>query len=134
MTAADVKECPVPLSLEQITEELMTDPRPGGADGCSNVDRIGFIMEVMGCSTIDLNATYDFTAVPQCKDISMVEATKHLALLQLEYINRAYYHHHMDIDQLNIHSSHLILAIQRMNWHLEHLGMDRPTPPFPFIH
>lgn len=124
----------MPNSLEQITYDLMTDQRPGAADGCSNVDRIAFIMEVYGVETIDLNAKYDFSQVPTCKDISMVEATKHLALLQLDYVHRAYEHGHLSIDDMNLHTSVLILAIQRINWHLEHLGMDRPTPPFPFIH
>lgn len=124
----------MPTSLEQITEELMYDTRPSGTDGCSNVDRIAFILEVMEIEHLDLNQKFSFEDVPKCKDISMVEATKHLALLQLEYISRAHYHGHVSIDDYNLHSSVLILAIQRINWHLEHLGMDRPTPPFPFIH
>lgn len=134
MTGAAAKECRVQRSLTEITTDLMEDTRPNGPDGCSNTDRIAFIVEVMEVEHIDLNAKYDFSNITECKDISMVEACKHLALLQLDYINRAHYHYHLSTDDLNLHTSMLILAIQKINWHLHHLGMDRPTPPFPFIH
>lgn len=134
MTGAAVKECRVQRSLTEITNDLMNDNRPGGADGCSNVDRIAYIVEVLGVSEIDLNMKFDFSSIIECKDIETVEACKHLALLQLDYINRAHYHFHLSTEDLNLHTSVLILAIQKINWHLHHLGMDRRTPPFPFIH
>jgi hypothetical protein len=130
---AAVKESPV-LDREQITYELMNDTRPIGPDGCSNQDRILYVVEVFECEVIDLTSTYDFTNAVRCKDTSVVEATKHLALLQLDYHSRLHYHNHITTDELNFHTATLILAIQRINWHLDHLKRDVPTPPFPFIH
>jgi hypothetical protein len=118
------------LTLEEITEALAHDTRPGGPDGCSNVDRINFVLEVFNLKTIDLTLTYDFTPVIGVDCVFNVQAAKHLALLKLDYINRLYDHFMINKVEYDTVVAPLILAVQRIDWHLFHLEQGVPTPPF----
>jgi hypothetical protein len=134
MTGAVAMEKSVQRTIEEIATELVSDPRPNGPDGACNIDRFMYVTEVFGMEEIDFDQFYDFTYVTQCKDVDMVEAVKQVALLKIDFAHRMYDHGHIDIVEFNAEVSHLILSVQRINWHLDHLARDRPTPPFPFIH
>lgn len=123
----------MPRSFDDIAHDLTSDTSPG-ADGCSNADRITYIGQVFGHTTIRLGEKMDFSHVPACTDIAIVNASKHLALLQLDFLKRSYDHYLIEIGDFQTGSATLILDIQRMNWHLQHLQQDVPTPPFPYIH
>lgn len=112
---------------------LATDPRPGGSDGASNVDRVAFIMEVFKCTELDLDQHYDFSNIIECKDIDTVDACKHLCFLRIEYLLTCVKYGLIDPMEADIGATYLTLSIQRINWHLEHLGMGRSTPSFPFL-
>lgn len=118
------------MTLEEITEALSHDVRPSGPDGCSNVDRIAFVREVFNLEVIDLNLTYDFTAVIGVDCPFSVEAAKHLALLKIDYLNRMFDHYLINQDDYDRLVPPLILAVQRIDWHLTHVKMGVPTPPF----
>lgn len=124
----------MPRSLEDITYELINDTRPNGPDGCSNADRIDYILEVFECDSVSLNEDYDWKEVSKSDDPEMVVAAKHLALLQLDWFHRLYYNGFMTIDAFNVKSSVIILGVQRINWHIAHLERGVLTPPFPSIH
>jgi hypothetical protein len=55
----------ISLTHDEIIEALTHDTRPAGWDGCSNVDRIAFVLEVFDLETIDLTIAYDFTPVTE---------------------------------------------------------------------
>lgn len=124
----------MPLSLEDITYELHTDTRPNGPDGCSNTDRLAYVLDIFECDHISLNEEYDWTQVTKSDDLDMVQASKHLALLQLDYFHRMYQNRHMDLATFNVKSSVLFLGLQRINWHIDHMERGVTTPPFPSIH
>lgn len=131
MNGADAMENGVPnQTLEKITEELTFDKRPTGPDGCSNVDRIAFISQVFQTNVIDLSLAYDFTAITQYDDPMEIEAAKHLALLKLDYFNRMYDNFLLTFEQHAEYVAPLILAVQRINWHLQFVRAGLPTPPF----
>lgn len=117
-------------TLEKITEELTYDKRPNGPDGCSNVDRIAFIARVFETSVIDLTIEYDFTSITQCDDPMEIEAAKHLALLKIDYFNRMYDKFLLTDEEHSTHTAPLILAVQRIKWHLSHILEGVPTRPF----
>jgi hypothetical protein len=118
------------VNLTEITEALAHDHRPMGPDGCSNIDRIRFIIETMGLEVIDLTVDYDFTSITDEDSPIIVAAVKHLALLKLDYLNRLYDHCHLPKDNYDMMSAQLILAIQRIDHHLGFLEAGLPTPPF----
>lgn len=124
----------MPLSLEEITEELISDDRPNGADGCSNVDRIRYVLSVFECESINLNEEYDWSRAVFCPEYEMVLSAKHLALLQFDLFHRAYYNRHLTLDEFNVKAAVLTLGIQKINWHLDHMERGLRTPPFPSIH
>lgn len=122
------------MTLEEITEALTFDTRPLGPDGCSNVDRIAYVAEVFQLDDIDLTLDYDFTQVIHEKDPVPVLAAKHLALLKIDYLNRLYEHFYLTDEDYAAEVPALILAVQRINWHLHHLERGLPTPPYPAFH
>lgn len=119
-------------TLAEIIENLTGDNHPG-PDGCGNVDRILFIMDVLKCEEINLNQTYNFGPVMQSKDPNLVEASKHIAMLQLDYLRRAHDHEHLAEEEYDLHKARLILDINKIEWHYDHLIKGEPTPPFKFI-
>jgi hypothetical protein len=118
----------------EIAKNLVADQRPSGPDGASNYDRLIFIGEVFDCDQIDLAADYDLSNIIKCRDIDMVEACRQLAVMQMQYFRELWEADLIDQDDLDVRLAFLTLNIQRMNWHLKHLGMDRKTPPFPNLH
>lgn len=122
----------MPLTLPEIIENLTSDTHPG-PDGCNNIDRLVFILEVLGCETIDLNENYNFAPVLMCKTPDLVEASKHIAMLQLDYLKLAHTNDHLDDLSYQHQKASLILDINKLDWHYEHLISGRPTPPFKFI-
>lgn len=122
------------MTVDEITAELTNDARPAGPDGCSNVDRIAFVMEVFKLDVIDLNLAYDFTKVIESRDEFHIMAAKHLALLKLDYLNRLYSHYLMQKRDYDSVSAPLILAVQRIEWHLYHVSRGLPTPPWSAFH
>lgn len=114
-----------------IAQMVSHDARPSGPDGASNSDRIHFIFEVFGCEEIDLDAHYDFAKINECKDLDMVEACKHLAIIKMQYTKELVDYGLLEPIQCDITLNFLTLVVQRINWHLQHLGMGRRTPPFP---
>jgi hypothetical protein len=118
------------MTLEEIHDVLVTDHRANGPDGCSNIDRIRFIGEVMQPEVIDLTVDYDFTLVVEEEDPILVAAVKHLALLKLDYTNRLYDHCHMMKEVYDAEAAKLYLAVRRIDHHLSYLESDLPTPPF----
>jgi hypothetical protein len=130
MNGAVVKEYPVQTKLE-IAQQICEDHRPSGPDGASNMDRLAYVCEVFGTDTIDLDAHYDFANINACKDLDMVEACKHLCLLKMQYTKEMVDFDFMDPMAGDIELNFLTLVVQRINWHLQHLGVDRVTPPFP---
>ncbi len=133
MNTAAAKEISVAQTLVEITEALIQDTHPG-PDGCCNADRIAFIMDVLGHEEIDLNQTYNYALVQKSKDPNVVEASKHIAMLQLDYLKRAYDHDHVDDETYKLRSAGLFLDVRKMDWHYDHLIKGMPTPPFIFIH
>lgn len=133
MNTAAAKEKSVARTLDEIIVEVCEDTHPG-PDGCSNSDRLHFIMEVLECEVINLNATYNFTPVTRCKTPDLIEASKHIALLQLDYLKQAKVNEHIEEDEYDLHKARLILDIRRLDWHYDHVVAGKPTPPFPFIH
>lgn len=117
-----------------IAQIVASDQRPSGVDGCSNYDRVVYIASVFECESFDIDAEWDFTGIIQCMDLDMVEACKHIAILQLQYLKECGDYGLIDLAEVSTRTAFLTLAIQKMNWHLHHLGMGRKTPPFPFIH
>lgn len=114
-----------------IAQQISFDRRPSGPDGAANADRTAFIFEVFECEVIDLDAQYDFAGINACKDLDMVEACKHLALLKMQYTKELVDYGLLDPMECDVTLNYLTLSVQRMNWHLHHLGMGRRTPPFP---
>lgn len=133
MNIAAAKEKSVARTLAELLEDLISDEHPG-PDGCANTDRIVFIMEVLGCEEININQTYNFTPVVRSKNPHLVEASLHIAYLQLDYLKRAYDNEHMDDETYDLHKARLLLDLNKMRWHYDHLIAGNPTPPFPFIH
>jgi hypothetical protein len=133
-TGAVAKEYRVQVNLSDLALELVNDDRPIGPDGCSNAERFNFIMQVFESESLNLNEKFDYSIVLLCRDISMVEASKHIAILQLQYVYMLGAHGLIEQEEIDLNSAVITLAIQRINWHLEHLSMDRPTPPFKFLH
>lgn len=121
------------LTLTEILERLTSDTHPG-PDGCNNLDRLAFIMEVLGCEMINLNEHYNFAPVLHSKTPDLIEASKHIAMLQLDYLKRAHENDHIDELSYQHQKASLILDINKLDWHYEHLIEGRPTPPFRFIH
>lgn len=124
----------MPLSLDQIATELVNDNRPSGPDGCSNVDRLAFLCEVFETDELDLDADYDFTPIVGVKDPMQVAAARHLCLLKLDLLNRNYDNYHVSREEYNAYSAMLIVALQRINWHLHYVEQGLPTPPWPALH
>lgn len=120
--------------MNEIAQCLVEDDRPSGNDGAANSDRLRYILEVFGCESIDIYAAYDYTNVSACKDPDMVEACKHLAILQMQYLRECADHGLIEREESDVKAAFLVLGIQKMNWHLDHLEKGRKTPPFPFIH
>lgn len=105
-----------------------------GMDGCSNVDRVRFVMEAMGVDQIDLNEQVDYTLALDSDNPTFVEAAIHLAKLQIQYIAAAHYSGYLTDDNNAMKMAVYTLIIEKMCWHLKHLNMDVPTPPYGFIH
>lgn len=119
-------------TIDEITLELLVDNRPG-VDGFSNADRVSYVCAVMKCGPIELDTMYDFSPVLACQEEEVVEASKQVATLQLDYMRRLYEHRYLEKTDYEIITASLILDIQRLGWHLRHVAEGKITPPFPFI-
>jgi hypothetical protein len=123
----------VARSLDEIAQELAHDARPSNLDGCSNVDRIKYIVEVLEVERIDLTIDFDLSELFDNKEYDEVQAIKHFIMLKMDFLNRQLDHYHITPDQHRLSVAPLVLDIQRLNWHMEHLVEGRPTPPYPFL-
>lgn len=119
------------MTLEEINHELVTDHRPSGPDGCSNVDRLRFVVTVLQVSSIDLTTEYDFGLIAEETDPVYIAALKHLVLLQLDYIRRLVDHGYMTLDDYEVNSAKISMSVRRIDHHLGYLEDGLPTPPFP---
>jgi hypothetical protein len=126
-----VKEYHVQPTRADIATQVASDRRPSGPDGAANCDRTAFIFEVFECDALDLDAHYDFLNITTCKDLDQVEACKHIALLKMQYTKELADYGLIQPIDADVTLNFLTLTVQRINWHLQHLGMGRRTPPFP---
>ena len=121
------------ISLDEIAYYICADERVG-MDGCSNQDRTNYVCEVMGTDAINLNSNIDYRFALHSDCPEFVQASIHLAKLQLQFIEGARLAGWVDDQFAELQLAFYDLTIRKMGWHLEHLQKDVPTPPFPFIH
>jgi len=122
------------LSRQEIMDACKWDTRPSSSGGASNADRYEFICEVFELDDVDLEQAYDWQVVTKSKCVVAVTAAKEMMLLKLDFINRLFEHGHLTRLEWDMISSPWIIAVQRINWHLHHLELEMPTPPFEAIH
>ena len=119
------------MTLEEINHALVTDQRPSGPDGCSNTDRLRFIVSALQVSSIDLTVEYDFSLIAEESDPVYIAALKHLVLLQFDYIGRLVDHGYMTLDDYETNAAKISMSVRRIDHHLGYLEDGLPTPPFP---
>lgn len=126
-------ECSVQPSLNELAYFIATNTQPQ-MDGCSNADRTAYIVEVLGCTELDLGAPIDYGLALANDCPEFVQASIHLAKLQMQYLYAAQYAGYISDDDTMLKAAWFELYIRKMDWHLWHLQQDKPTPPFQFIH
>lgn len=105
-----------------------------GTDGHSNYDRVVYVCTVFQMEYLDLECKFDFSSIIQCQEPDVVLASKHLAVLQLAYWNGMFNAGLVMEENHALSTAQLILDIQKITWHYDHLIEGKITPPYQFIH
>ncbi len=133
LTVVNVKESGVGKTKSDVAAEVAYDSRIG-VDGSTNFDRVNYVAQVFETEFIDLDMKFDFSAIRNCPDPEMVMASKHLAILQLSYWNGLLDAGLVMTDNHLMATSQLVLDINKITWHYDHMIKGAVTPPYQFIH
>ena len=111
----------------EITAAIIKDTTPR-ADGMSNRERVATVLATFGAETIDFDEVFDYGVALVCGDPYIVNAWKHLAILQGVYAETLYIYQWIDEDDYYRISDYLRCVILNLDHHIRCLYAGTYTP------
>lgn len=89
------------------------------SDGLSNRERVAAVLAGFGAERIDFEEVFDYGTPFSCWDPFIVEAWRHLAILQTVYVETLYIYQWIDEDKYLHLIDYLTCVVRNLSWHIE---------------